>query len=75
MLKALEVAIEKIRALPQERQADAADAIERIIRAAKRTYVLTDEERALVEEGLADLDAGRVASDEEMAAFWQRHRK
>jgi hypothetical protein len=36
--------------------------------------VLSDEERALVREGLAELDAGQVASDADMAAFWLRHR-
>jgi predicted transcriptional regulator len=38
-------------------------------------YRLSDDERRLVREGLAELDAGRVVSDAEMAAFWDRHRK
>lgn len=33
-----------------------------------------DEERRLVHEGLADLDAGRVVSNDDMATFWDRHR-
>lgn len=74
MIKALTDAIDKVRSLTPERQADAADALERIVEAAATTHVLTPEERKLVEEGLADLDAGRVVPDEEMDAFWRRHR-
>ena len=73
MIKALEDAIDKLRALPPERQADAADALEMIVNASRQTYVMSGEERALVEEGLADLDAGRNVPDDEMAAFWARH--
>ncbi len=75
MIKALQEAIEKARALPPERQADAADALERIVKASRTTYVLSDDERTMVEEGLADLDAGNIVPDEEMARFWARHRK
>ena len=75
MIKALENAIEKARALPPERQADAADALERIVKASRTIYVLSDEERALVEEGLADLDAGNIVPDDEMERFWARHQK
>ena len=74
MIKALEDAIEKTRALPPERQADAADALERIVTASRVPYILSEEERALVEEGLADLDAGNIVPDQEMAKFWARHR-
>ena len=75
MIKALESAIEKARALSPDRQADAADALERIVAASHITYSLSDGERALVEEGLADLDAGNIVPDEEMARFWARHQK
>jgi predicted transcriptional regulator len=73
MIKALENAIEKARGLSPDRQADAADALERIVAASHTTYRLSDDERALVEEGLADLDAGNVVPDAEMARFWARH--
>ncbi len=74
MIKALEDAIEKARALPPDRQIDAADALERIVAASRDICVLSDEERALVEEGLVDLDAGNIVPDHEMAKFWARHR-
>ena len=75
MIKALEEAIDKVRALPPERQADAADALEMIVKASRRTYIMSAEELALVDEGLADIDAGRVVPDDEMEAFWARHTK
>ncbi len=74
MIKALESAIEKARALSPDRQADAADALERIVAASHTTYTLSGEERALVEEGLADLDAGNIVPEEDMDRFWARHR-
>ena len=45
------------------------------LESAQEVYRLSDEERALVKEGIADLDAGRIVSDDDMAAFWQRHRR
>jgi predicted transcriptional regulator len=41
---------------------------------ARRTgvYVMTDDERAAVQEGLEQADRGEFASDEEMEAFWKR---
>jgi predicted transcriptional regulator len=75
MIKALEQAIEKVRRLSKERQEYAAEVLEQIAQADDEIYHLTDEERRLVDEGLADLDAGRVVSDSEMAEFWKRHRQ
>ena len=72
MIKALEDAIKKIRRLPPERQADAAAALERIAKAGP-TYTLSAEELDLIDEGIADADAGRTVPDEEMEAFWSRH--
>jgi predicted transcriptional regulator len=74
MIKALEQAIEKVKALSKERQEYAAEVLEQIAAAGDDAYRLSDEERRLVREGLADLDAGRVVSDAKMAAFWDRHR-
>ena len=38
-------------------------------------HQLTDEERDLVREGLADLDAGRVVSEAQRETFWNRNRR
>lgn len=74
MIKVLEEAIEKVKALSPERQEYAAEVLEHIAQAGDQIYHLCDEERAAVREGLADLDAGRVVSEADMAAFWKRHR-
>jgi predicted transcriptional regulator len=73
MIKALEQAVEKIRKLPADRQAYAATVLEEIAAAGANVYRLSDEERALVDVGLADLDAGQIVPDGEMDAFWKRH--
>jgi predicted transcriptional regulator len=74
MIKILEDAIEKVKRLSPERQQYAAEVLEQIAEAGDEVYRLSDEERRLVQEGLDDVDAGRVVSDEDMAAFWARHR-
>jgi len=74
MIKALEQAIEKVKALSLERQEYAAEVLEQIAAAGDDVYHLSDEERRLVREGLAELDAGHVVSDADMAEFWKRHR-
>ena len=74
MIKALEQAIEKVRTLSDERQQQAAQVLEQIAAGEDDGYRLTDEERRLLLEGLADLDAGRVVSDADMAKFWARNR-
>jgi predicted transcriptional regulator len=75
MIKVLEQAIAKVKTLSEERQLVGAEALEQIAAAGNGVYHSSDEERGLVREGLADLDSGRVASDADMAAFWNRHRK
>lgn len=72
MMKVLEQAIEKVKALSPERQEYAAEVLEQIAEAGDDVYRLSDDERRLVREGLADLEAGRIASDVDMAAFWAR---
>jgi hypothetical protein len=66
MIKALEHAIEKAERLSEEHQGYATKAHD--------AYPLSDEERRLVREGTADLDAGRIVSDADMDAFWRRNR-
>ena len=73
MIKALEDAIEKVRTLPPERQADIA-ALLQSITAEGDVYRLTDDERSLVREGLAELDRGEVASSAEVRAVFDKFR-
>jgi hypothetical protein len=74
MIKALEQAIEKVKKLPRERQEYAAEVLEQIAEAGEAVYVLTDEERHLVREGLAELDRGEAATDEEVRAVFDKYR-
>ena len=75
MCKALDQAIEKIRALPPDRQEYAAGVLEEIAAGDCEPCALGDEEWALVREGLDDVDAGRVVLAADMEQFWNRHRK
>lgn len=74
MIKVLADAIEKVKKLSPKRQQYAAEVLEQIAESGDEIYRLSDEERRLVQEGLDELDAGRVVSEKDMAAFWARHR-
>ena len=75
MIKALEQAIEKVKKLPKERQEYAAEVLEQIAEAGDEIYALSDEERRLVRQGLAELDRGDFATDAEVEAAYARFRK
>jgi predicted transcriptional regulator len=72
MTKLLEDAIEKVRKLPEERQAYVAEVLEQIAAAGSGVFVVPDEHRAAVLEGLAEAEQGDFATDEEMAALWKK---
>ena len=74
MIKELHAAVEKIKTLFEDRQRYAAEVLEQIAASGDQVYLLSDEERLAIQEGLAELDAGLVVSDADMAAFWDRHR-
>lgn len=74
MIKVLEQAIEKVRKLPKEQQEYAAEVLEQIAEAGEAVYVLSDQERRLVLEGLAELDRGEVASETEVRAVFDKYR-
>jgi predicted transcriptional regulator len=72
MTKVLEDAIEKVRKLPEDRQAYVAEVLEQIAAAGSDLFVIPDDHRAAVLEGLAQADRGEFATDEEMAALWKK---
>jgi len=72
MMKALEDAIEKIKRLPQDRQAYAAEVLEQIAAAGSDPFAVPDDHRAAVLEGLGQAERGELVSDEEMAALWKK---
>jgi hypothetical protein len=72
MTKVLEDAIEKVRRLPEDRQAYAAEVLEQIAAAGSDLFIIPDDHRAAVLEGLAQAERGEFATDEEMAALWKK---
>lgn len=75
MIKVLENAIEKIKALPEERQRLAADLLEQLAADANGdVHHLSDEEWRALDEGLAELDRGEAATDLEVRAVFDKYR-
>ena len=74
MIKSLEQAIEKVKALSVERQEHAAELLELIASGGDDVYRLSEDERRLVREGLSELDRGEVASEAEVRAVFDKYR-
>jgi hypothetical protein len=72
MTKVLEDAIEKVRRLPEDRQAYVAEVLEQIAAAGSDLFVVPEEDREAVLEGLREAERGEFATDEEMAALWKK---
>ncbi|HEY4520876.1 MAG TPA: hypothetical protein VJL57_00565 [Candidatus Paceibacterota bacterium] len=72
MTKQLSEMIEKVKTWPEWRQEDVALILQEMERQGTEIYHLSDEERAAVEEGLAQAERGEFVSDEEMEKFWKR---
>ena len=71
-MKVLEEAIEKVRKLPEERQAYAAEVLEQIAAAGGDVFPVPQGHRAAVLQGLAEAERGEFVSDEDMAALWKK---
>jgi predicted transcriptional regulator len=71
MSQVLEDAIEKVRKLPEDRQAYIAEVLEQIAAAGSEMFLVPEEHRAAVLEGLAQAQRGDFVSDEEIAALWK----
>jgi hypothetical protein len=71
--KRLEKALEAVRAWPPDRQDAAAEVLEHMNRLATSPYELSPEERADLEEALAEARRGEFASDAEVASMLARH--
>jgi hypothetical protein len=72
MTKVLEDAIEKVRKLPEDRQAYVAEVLEQIAAAGSEPFIVPEAHRAALLEGLRAAERGEFASDEEMAALWKK---
>jgi predicted transcriptional regulator len=72
MIKVLENAIDKVKRLPEDRQAYVAEVLEQIASAGTGEFVVPDDHRAAVFEGFGQAERGEFVNDEEMAALWRK---
>ena len=63
----------RLEELPPEASAEIMHAIVEIANKHQGIYKVSVEERAAIEEGLAQAERGEFVGDEEMAAFFDRH--
>ena len=68
----LKLLFDRVLSWPPEEQELAAEALALIEARRGEVYVPDDDEWAAIGEGLADIDAGRIVSADEMAAVWKR---
>lgn len=73
MTKMLEEAIKKVRELSEAEQNEAAEVLLAVASKIDEPVRLDHETRAAVREGLGQAKRGEFVSDEDMAAFFQRH--
>ena len=69
----IEILLERIASWPEEAQDEFVKSLAEIERKHAGIYKLDDDERAAVRRGLADMRAGRLASDEAVAALFKRY--
>ena len=65
--------LDRVRTWPEERQEDAARILLAMEGQDTGTYRLSDEERAEIRAALEEVERGEVASDQEVAAVFNRH--
>jgi hypothetical protein len=66
--------LEEVETWPPEDQEELVEYAREIRGRRRGIYRLNDDERAGIERGLADMRAGRFATDEQIAAIFQRAR-
>jgi predicted transcriptional regulator len=72
MTKKLKELVEQVQTWPEADQEELAEYARDIQARRAGVYVMTDEERAAVNEGLEQARRGEFVPDEEMTAFWKR---
>jgi predicted transcriptional regulator len=73
MSKMLEDAIKKVRELPESDQDEAAELLMSVAAKSGERIMLDDETRAAVEEGRQQARRGEFVTDQDLAAFFERH--
>lgn len=72
--RGLEILLEQVATWPQEAQEELVQSMAIIEKKHLGAYRLTDEERTAVRRGLQEMREGKIASDEEVAAVFNRYR-
>jgi predicted transcriptional regulator len=70
----IETVLDRVRSWPKERQEEAVEML-LYLETKGEVYILSDEERESVRQGLAEAERGEFASDEEIEALFGRFRK
>jgi len=70
----LEILLDRVSTWPEEAQAEFVRSVASIESKHLGTYRLSDTERAAVRRGLAEMREGKLASDEAVAAVFNRYR-
>ncbi|MBB5047694.1 hypothetical protein HNR60_002451 [Rhodopseudomonas rhenobacensis] len=73
--EALEVLLDSVSTWPEEAQEELLRSFSEIQTKYLGVYQLNDDERAAVRRGLAEMREGKLASDEEVAALFNRYRE
>jgi predicted transcriptional regulator len=71
----IDAVLDRVKTWPPERQEEAMRVLLEIEAEGTEVYVLSDDERAAIEEGMAQARRGEFASDEEVAALFDRYRQ
>jgi len=71
----IDAVLDRVKTWPPERQEDAVRVLLRMEEAGTELYQLSDDERAAIEEGMAQARRGEFATDEEVAAVFNRYRR
>jgi predicted transcriptional regulator len=73
MTKMLDEAIKKVRELPDSAQDEAAEILFSVAAKQGGPIRIDDDTRVAIEEGLAQARRGEFVSEDDMAAFFERH--
>ncbi|CAN5409189.1 hypothetical protein BH11PSE4_BH11PSE4_15070 [soil metagenome] len=71
--EALAELLERVSTWSEEAKEELAHSIVEIEARHSQAYEFTDEDRAAIERGQADIRAGRIVSDEEVTALFNRY--
>jgi len=72
MTKKLKDLLERAETWPEQDQEELAEYSREIEARRTGTYVLSDDERVAVDEGLSQLRRGQFVSEKEMQVFWKK---